>query len=147
MKSIVQIYARHCSIMHQNVQCIRNKIEHIKVLLKSEDVSIVCLTIIHNYNLCSIYYRFSFKNGGIAIFCKNSFENYVRELDYIKNYSIEKTFEICGIKLRLTDISFIVLVIYRSTSGDLVSVCKHNVPMIVCGDLNIDQVGTFCCKK
>lgn len=134
-----------------------NVFEHIEIILESDDISIAYITEhwlkeaeidginIDNYKLCSIYCRSMFKNGSIAIFCKNCFNDHVKELDYLKHYSIEKIFEICDIEVKLADICFFVLVICRSTSGDLDQffiklenvlniICKHNVPIIICGD-------------
>ena len=74
------------SLMHQNFQCLRNKIYEVDILLNDEldNVDVLCCTEhwlseseikcfqLQNYTLSSYYCRKNYKNGGSAIYIKKN---------------------------------------------------------------------------
>lgn len=85
------------SILHQNVQSLRNKIDQLDVELNLQNISIACFTEswlksnelnainLNGYTLSSSYCRNVYKNGGVTIFHKNSLNEYIREIPQICN--------------------------------------------------------------
>lgn len=149
------------------MQCIRNKIEHLEILLKSDNIDIACFTEhwlknyetktcnISGYSLCSIFCRSNFNNGGTAIFCKNDLKNCIKTIDCLKKFCAEKIIEVCGIEITLPKKIIKVISLYRSPVDSnlelffkeldkiLHLVCSNNKAQIIfCGDLNIDQLNS-----
>ena len=72
------------SILNQNVQCVRNKIELIEATLHLNEIDVVCIQEhwlkneeknfinINGFNLGAIYCRSDNKNGGVAIFYRQN---------------------------------------------------------------------------
>lgn len=160
------------NVLHQNVQCIRNKIEALELLLDDNDIDIVCITehwlktfevnavVINNYSVSSIFCRSEFKNGGVAILHRTSnLENMsVKELSFVSKYSVEKTIEIVGAEVKIANTRIIVLTIYRSPEGNLDEfffrldnvldkIVSFNVSIVLCGDINIDYLTDSQSKK
>ena len=155
-------------ILHQNVQSIKNKIDHLEISLKTEDVDIACISEhwlrtdetnvkIEGYSLCSIYCRSVVKNGGVAIYCKHDLRQNITELNCLQDMSEDKNFEICGIELTMFESVIKIITIYRSPSSNFdifidrldkilsMSCVKANCKIIICGDLNIDYSSN--CKQ
>lgn len=156
-------------LYHQNIQCIRNKIEQLEIELISNDVDIACVTEtwlrscelevfnIDGYTCKSAFCRSSYKNGGVSIFCKSSHNMIVTELAHVVNKSIERDIEIAGIEIQIDDKKFKIINIYRSPSGDiniffdtleqlLYDLSRQKSMIILCGDLNIDFLSN-CAPK
>lgn len=115
--------------------------------------------VISGFSSCSMYCRSSYKNGGVAMFCKNNLKQYVNELKFLQNVNDEKIIEVCGIEVTISKIAFRIITIYRSPMASFDSfiekldtvlnlVCKNvNCQIIVCGDLNIDFFSNSIAKK
>ena len=92
-------YKRHLpeqfSIVHQNVQCINNKLLELRVFLSDIKCDIFCVSEhsakkeqiqsinIDGYTLNSYYCRNTFKNGEVCIYIKNNRQ--CSEISYIKD--------------------------------------------------------------
>lgn len=87
-------------IMHQNVQCVTNKLLDIEILLSEHSVEICCLTEnwrhtlqldivkIDSYKIGSSFCKKEFKNGGVAILLRNYLN--VEEISKVSLSSTEK---------------------------------------------------------
>nr|CAI5836855.1 unnamed protein product [Callosobruchus analis] len=113
--------------------------------LKSVSINLVTIP---KFNLVSSYCRSVHNCGGVAIWAKNHILASGIDLSI---YCIEKDFEICGVRLKLYNKSYIVLAYYRSPSGDKsIFLSKINIVMdflyqpninfILCGDINLDSL-------
>nr|CAI5838007.1 unnamed protein product [Callosobruchus analis] len=113
--------------------------------LKSDSINLVTIP---KFNLVSSYCRSVHNCGGVAIWAKNHILASGIDLSI---YCIEKDFEICGVRLKLYNKSYIVLACYRSPSGDKsIFLSKINIVMdflyqpninfILCGDINLDSL-------
>lgn len=151
------------SIMHQNFQCLKNKLDELEVLFSHElrDIDILCctehwlnekeITLFHikNYKLASSFSRTKYKNGGSAIFVKAT--SNISHIEKRQTYYLnrEKDFEHVVTEIKYSNYCFTVACIYRSPSGSLNtflenleillhSLKNNNKPLILCGDFNID---------
>lgn len=99
-----------------------------------------------NFYLGSYYCRKNNKGGGVAIWVNN--EVNVKVID-VGRFCVEKSIEICAIKVSLNNNSLIIVNCYRSPSGDmnvflynmngvLNYLYKPNINFILCGDVNVD---------
>lgn len=91
------------------------------------DVDVICLSehfikkddekymVINNFQLSAIYTRSDQRRGGTCILTKNNVQ--FIELDYIKELSIEKQYEVCAIEIK--KMHLIILCIYRTPSSNL----------------------------
>lgn len=150
-------------IFHQNIQCLRNKIEEIELLLDAQGIDIACFsehwlkedeysTIqIRNYHLCSIFCRKNFKNGGVAIFIRNKLNAKIDNILFLESKSREKDFEICGTQLSYKNGAKLKIVtLYRSPIVNNITyfleeldivldkLCSEKCTVVLCGDFNID---------
>nr|CAH7732166.1 unnamed protein product [Callosobruchus chinensis] len=148
-------------IIHQNVQCLNNKLIELELFLSKLNCDIFCVSehwanpqqmmslYIENYVLGSSYCRTVYGHGGTCIYVKSGLE--YSDLNYIKDLSIDKQFECSGIKVRTKDYPLVIVSLYRSPEGDfnvflekfdallnLLSLkCKH-YKVVICGDFNIN---------
>lgn len=144
-------------IAYINVQCLRTKINLIEKFIEDMCVDILCVSehwlsnseseFYHNMgqlSLVSIFSRFSFKNGGTAVFAKSKLNAQPLDLNI---FNCEKDIEISG--AHVVSLSIIILSIYRSPSGDLTTffatldkclsyLSRLNKPIILGGDSNIN---------
>ena len=114
--------------MHQNVQCISNKVLALEVILNESQPDIVMFTEhwqncdqlselnFKNYDLASSYCRQSMLHGGACILTNNKLSECVKPI-YCKTLSFEGNFEFCCIKL--LKLSTIFITVYRPPSGDV----------------------------
>jgi exonuclease III len=147
-------------VYHQNVRGLKGKLSLLSYFLYSELAHIVCITEHHlkdqemdlaqieHYKFSAKFCRHQFKNGGTCIFVHESLNYDIIPTDHI---SKEKDIEICAIKLNLYQTNIVIIVIYRSPSGDygyflrklelfLESLYTLNTELIICGDINVDYL-------
>jgi len=103
--------------------------------------------IVDNYNLDAYYCRKFTKCGGVCIFLHKShqFINVV-----LNSHCKEQDIEICAIRLVHNPLSFCVLSIYRSPTGNFDTfilkktrrntkfIISNSVNLVICGDLNVN---------
>jgi len=145
-------------VLHQNIWGIINKIDEFLNFLPSNASQVICLTEHHmkteeianvnleQYTLGTAFCRQTYKQGGVCIYIsKNISFNAINLDQYIK----EKDLEICALKICEASISFTVICIYRSPTGDfnyflnqiesiLNKTCKTSTHIILCGDFNVN---------
>ena len=138
--------------MHINIQSLISKVEELEVYLDANNVDILCISehwlrckinsIGNNFINMSTFCRTKFKNGGVAIFCR---QNIFNEIKVINLNSTEKEFECAAIEYNKT----IILTVYRSPAScvkyflsklhdTLLSLYDINKQIILTGDFNID---------
>lgn len=99
------------------------------------------------HSCVSSYFRCKFKSGGVCIFLRNSITKY-KVVD-LSSLCVEKDFEVQGITISVDAYKVLILVIYRSPSGDINLYLKQlgslldnhynkNLKLIICGDFNIN---------
>jgi hypothetical protein len=148
------------SIMHGNIQCLRNKVGQLEVALSSLMPDILCLTehwlrdqeldsaTVEGYSFENAFCRKQYKNGGVIIYAKKgTIVTPKRTFDYL---NAEKVFEATAIDYECPQIGkIIVICVYRSPGSDLkifldkmdlllskLTTVKTN--MLVCGDFNVN---------
>jgi exonuclease III len=147
-------------VYHQNVQGLKGKLNLLANFLYSELIHIVCLTehhlkdhemnlaLMEHYKLSAKFCRQQYRNGGTCIFVHESIEYDIIPTDHICK---EKDLEMCAIKLILQKINIVIIVIYRSPSGNygyflrklesfLKSLYTIRTEYIICGDINMDYL-------
>lgn len=114
------------TIMHLNVQCLKNKILEIESINYKYDI--ICFsehwlklheaTIlkIPHYNSLSFFCRREHAHGGVAIIVKQSISHKFRDRDDITKLTSEMHCEICAVQS--TELKLIVITYYRPPSGD-----------------------------
>lgn len=133
------------------------------------DIDIVCLTEhwltevelstfkINNYFVSATYCRKHFKNGGVMILHKN-LNLEIKEINNLSQFCEEKTFEVCGVEIKIGNDTIKLLSMYRSPAADinhfllkldtiLNNICKNGCKVILCGDFNIDYLSVSNSKK
>lgn len=110
------------TILHINLQSLRNKTEVFELLIHNYACHIICINehwlnddelayyIPINFRLLTSFCRKKYKNGGVAVLVEKSVDFEINPLD-IAEYTIEKEFENCGIIL--PKLKIIVLCVYR----------------------------------
>ena len=147
-------------VCHQNIRGLSDKTKQLLNSLLPDPPHIICLTEHHlkeyeinkicvdNYVLGANYCRATYKNGGVCIYIYNSIKF---DSLSVSNYCVERDIEACAIKLNLTNITLIILAIYRSPSGNFNNFLQkldailnklHNnkVEYVICGDVNINYL-------
>lgn len=147
--------------MHQNVQCLSNKLHELDIFLNNVNCDIFCVTEhwakedqilslkIDGYALSSNYTRISYKNGGVGIYARIGIVSC--NLDYINNLSVDKHFECAAVRCNIHQQTIVILTLYRSPDGDIniflnklvaainLILKKHKKPnIVICGDFNIN---------
>jgi exonuclease III len=114
-------------VYHENVRGLKGKLSLLSQFLDSELAHIVCITEHHlkdqdmdlaqieHYKLGAKFCRQQYKNGGTSIFVHESLNDDIITTDHICK---EKNIEICTIKLNLYQTNIVIIVIYRSPSGN-----------------------------
>ena len=147
--------------MHQNIQCLRNKIEELEIFLSEQEAKtdILCLTEhwlrqeqkdfykLDGYTMMSCYARESMQHGGACIFVSEKLD--FEPAKDIENKSIEGEIECSCILSKSKKI--ILLCIYRTNLGnlnvflksleDILSYVQGKFKfykIILCGDFNIN---------
>jgi exonuclease III len=149
-------------IYHQNIHGLNGKIDEFVLSIVSEMPHLICLSEHHlrcneievahipNYKLGAKYCRNSLKCGGVCIYIhKNMKYSNINLLKYCK----EQDLEIVAFKLKLAFKNVIVLCAYRAPGGNLEYFLiqldsilnlldNPKTEYILCGDLNINYIGT-----
>lgn len=151
------------NLYHQNIQCLKNKINQLEIELNEHNIDILCLTEtwvqpceldaihINGYIKKSNYCRNVYNNGGISIFHKSSLNIGIDEITALTKFSRDKDIELAGIEMVVDHKKIKIVTIYRSPTGDiniffetlemlLDNLLKDKSLLIVCGDLNIDYL-------
>lgn len=108
------------------------------------DDEIACVNL-PGYLLCSSFCRPKRKHGGVAIYCKQSFN--VRKISLCDEFSVSNVFECCGVEIMGSDI--VLMSVYHPPSEDnsvflkqlsnlLDMFINKNKFIIIGGDFNID---------
>lgn len=151
--------------MHHNLQCAKNKIEEVELLLWQENIDILCVSEtwiqpmelnyinLRNYNISSSFCRKTFLHGGTMILTRNTLD--CTENTRLVNLSVDKIFECSAIDLKINDVEYCIICLYRAPNSDVnaflskLEEClnlltnKCNLShIILCGDFNIN----FLCK-
>lgn len=144
------------SIIHQNIQCISNKVmlinenfKHFDILLisehwqKKDQISEIKLA---NFKLLNFYCREWSNNGGVAIYKNDNFSENAEKID-LTEFCDEGVLECCGIKI--ASVKLILVVIYRPPNGNfeeflsllhalLTKIVEMSSDIVIGGDFNVD---------
>jgi len=147
------------SILHQNIQSMRNKLLDLDIVLKLrvQNIDVLCftehwmkedyITTVHidQYKLVSHFGRKNHKHGGSCIYAKKNI--HTKDVNYLQGMSVEKDFEM-SVSEVVTH-GYIVVCIYRSPDGNF-RVFLNNLELIIqkiqskrkkillCGDWNLN---------
>lgn len=147
---------QYLNLLHLNIQCIRNKVLELEVLLNAEKFQIVCLNEhwlsademaslkIEGYKFVSFFCRSEKKHGGVGILLSETLScSQYSHIPNLEDCSVEVHCEISGIKFQNTQI----ITVYRSPLGDFniflekitLSLVKLDITknIVVTGDFNV----------
>jgi len=150
------------TVYHQNIQGLKFKVNEFMLSLFPEMPHLICLsehhlesneinnTYIPDYNRGANYCRSSLKCGGVCIFVHVTIK--FTNINLYK-YCKEQDLEIAAVKLEFFKGNLIVFCVYRAPTGDIDYFLKHvdiilnnlhnpKTDFILCGDLNINYIGT-----
>jgi hypothetical protein len=114
-------------VFHQNVKGLKYKTEELLSALCPDFPHVLCLTEHHipslernnvvtdHYNLGAVYCRKILSKGGVCIFVHNSINYSNINLD---RFCIDKTIEICAVKLQSAGRIIYIVAVYRAPSGN-----------------------------
>lgn len=149
------------SILHQNIQCLRNKVDEVDIFINGMEMKpeIICFTEtwlkaeeadfikIEGYEKRACFCRVEMQHGGASIFSKES--TMVEPVDEIKKLTIEGQIECVAVKS--VSNKLLVVCIYRTNLGDsnifmarleelLLYIQKHFkfYDIAICGDFNVN---------
>lgn len=148
-----------CTIFYQNFQYVTNKIELLQDLISHELPEVLCLaehglksceiTIfenLFNYKIVSVSSRSKFKGGGTMIMVKEQL--FAHTIDFPSNLCEDKDFEVSACLVKTKKYEIIIVVIYKSPSGDsdvflqnlneLLAKYYLKSKIILVGDFNVD---------
>lgn len=147
-------------VVHQNMQCIKNKLQALEIFLNDckpnifavtehwlDDAEISGFGSFCGYTLVSFFTRKMLEGGGVAIFVKEA--TCYRTLEWVSDCSIEKVIEICGVTIKGFVDNIIILAVYRPPSGDLNiffnllnrvldKLINLSIKICILGDFNLD---------
>lgn len=117
------------NIIHQNIQCITNKLQKIELFLATVTKTIHVLAItehwldagrvpfvsLHGYRVASCYVRQVRSHGGSCLFVREGIE--YLERDDLRRRSVESVIECSAIEVKHSKL--IIINIYRPPSGDV----------------------------
>lgn len=150
---------RKIKILHQNVQCLSNKVDIIESTTHELDVDLLCVTehwmkedelvnvAIPGYTLKASYCRNSAIHGGVAIFSRCDDNYTVKVMKDITTFSVDLVIEVACVEL--VELRVVLVCMYRSPSGKMDSFFEnfqkilsrincHKKHLIICGDFNIN---------
>lgn len=150
------------NILHQNIQCIKNKLPEIELFINSltKVPDVICFSEhwmnkdeiqflkIPNYRIISGYARENFIHGGTAILIRDNITDF-DNVQWITNLSVEKEIEVsCAIS---NTRKMIILTVYRTCLGDAqiflrkieqilyeINMKFNKYDVVLCGDFNIN---------
>jgi len=156
---VVDSNPRHFTVLHQNIQSMRNKLLDIDLVLKAREknIDVLCLTEhwvqedylttiqIDQYKLVSYFGRKTHKHGGSCIYVKKSI--LTRDVHYLGGISVEKDFEMSVVEV--VTYGYIIVCIYRSPDGNYIQFLKNlelviqkiqskRKKLLLCGDWNLN---------
>jgi len=157
-----QDYSCNLKVYHQIVWGLKGKLNLLSSSLYFDLTHVVCLTEHHlkdqemdlasieHYKLSATFCRQQYKNGGTCILVHESIPT--------DHFCKEKDLEMCTIKLNLYKTNIVIIVIYRSPSGNygyflrklesfLKSLCTIKMEFIICGDINMDYLHNHSRKQ
>lgn len=114
------------TIMHLNIIGLRTKVTDVELFCNTHNIDILCFSEtflktadidsvqIDNFKNTSSYSRKNLSRGGVAIYTKHSIT--AIDLEWIKDFTIEKHFECCGIKV--PELNFYVICLYRTPDSN-----------------------------
>jgi len=146
------------TVLHQNMQCLNNKVLVLESALCDCRCQLLLVTEhwlremqlreyqITNFELCSSFCRSQLGHGGVAIFKNNDFKVKCVKLD-ISEYCVEGIFECAAVRIECY--KCVIVVIYRPPVGHfneflnvfeglLLHLSSFNGTIIIGGDFNID---------
>lgn len=148
-------------MLHQNIQCLRNKTEEIELFINTleNQPDIICITEhwlkkeeeeitkINGYAMAASFSRDSMEHGGVCIYGKKGFS--CEEIHGIKEKSIEGQIECVGVRNK--ELKIIALCVYRTGLGEfnlfiekmdeiigIIEVNFKQYKIILCGYFNVD---------
>lgn len=154
-------------VLHQNVQCLSNKISELKVILVEYNIDVLVLgehwqsyaqlqeISFSNYCLVSAFCRDMCHHGGAAIYIRTALRC-VERAD-IKQLSIRNIIECCAIEVR-AETNVIIIGFYRP-SGSVFSLFLKTLYaivdrletegklLVICGDFNVNFLKDSACKR
>jgi len=148
------------TIIHQNICGLPNKKEELLHSLTEHPVHIICLTehhlhdeelegmIFNKYTLGAKFCRKAHKGGGMCILTEENLHFANINLD---KYSKEMDIEICAIRMHTPSCTIVVVMVYRSPTGDVTyflntletaidQLYNNTTNIIICGDININYL-------
>lgn len=150
---------------HQNVEGIGNKLDLVELMV--DDLSPHFLVITEHqksnedlrlfnfegFALVSSYSRVSHKGGGVALFAKKHLCDYLSDISWAADVSVDLDLELAMAKLSILNFVIFILCIYRSPNGDFLNFLEKldyvlhrlslrhgNVRILILGDLNINTL-------
>jgi hypothetical protein len=124
----------YLQIFSQNVRGLGKKIDELVINWGKDAPHILCMSEHHltteailslnidSYKLGAYYCRKITKSGGVCIYVSKSYQYINLDLD---NYCSEQDIEVCAIRLEKNSFNLCILTIYRSSSGNLMSLLKN----------------------
>ena len=150
--------------MHINIQSITNKSQALQILVKVNDIDIICLSEhwltrsnenlynLDDYKWVSKYIRRNHIHGGVGILCRH--EVIAMPNNEIMDKSVDMHFKVAA--ARIPKMNSLILCIYRSGLGDfnifltlldeilnyIVTEMPPGINVVVCGDFNVQFSAT-----
>lgn len=159
------------SVLHLNINRLRNKIHNLEALLEAElhiRPCFVCITetwfklgeetstYLPGYRIIANCSRSNSRGGGCVIFARNDISDSCLVCN-VKSYYRERVFEVCCLSIKLSSTHKVfVSTVYRSpgseikgflTQLELFLSSNKNHSSIMCGDFNIDLKGETAVAK
>lgn len=153
---------KNITIFHQNIQYLANKIDSLQIILEDLNPNIVALCEhgmkdyetsrlkFENYSISSFYCRKNSSGGGVMILSKVGIKFKITSLNSIRDLCNEKDFECCVTEFSFNNISFVLVVIYRTPNYSNLTIFFQKFDalldvlvnkfnnIVVCGDININ---------
>jgi len=154
-------------VYHQNVRSLRNKTQELLSHLHSNLLHVICLSEHHLiiqelcyanlecYTIGAQFCRPIYQRGGVIIYVHNGIQ--FTNID-LSDYCIEKSIEICVVKINIKSFTMCIITLYRAPSGNfthflqrLDNVLKflhtQSTRLVICGDLNINYLVDNALKR
>jgi exonuclease III len=148
------------TIFHQNIRGLAEKSDELicSILSNNSNPQIICLTEhfttaqnllninVISYVLGAKFSRTNYRGGGVCIYVRQDLSFTTLNL---MQFCVEKSIEICALKVLLDECNLLVICVYRSPSGNydcflnnieevLKLLYKSKNELVLCGDFNIN---------